>query len=82
MNDVQLLVKIDELKGAVESLTRENAQLRYERDLARADLKAVGRVATAEEEEAYLRDVSRAVDFDFEAFIGTLESDGARDVVQ
>jgi regulator of replication initiation timing len=74
MNESQASREIETLQGAINALKRENAQLRLERDLARADLEVLGPIAAAEQEEQFLRDKACAVEFDMEAFIASLES--------
>ena len=48
--EARLILKVDELQNQLEILGRENAALRYQRDLARADVKMFAPRATPEEE--------------------------------
>ena len=77
MHDVQLLTKIDELQVRLRTLAQENAALRYERDVARCDLRALTPKATADEEAAYRQSVATAVPGGLASLIVELEAGGA-----
>jgi regulator of replication initiation timing len=76
MGELELLVKIDALKGQLRALTEENATLRYERDLARADARALIPKATPEEEAEFRQQADTAVPNGLANLIAELETGG------
>lgn len=79
VDEYRLLVKIDELKRQLRALAEENAALRYERDVARADVRALLPQATPEEEEEMRRLMATAVPGGLERLITELEAEGGED---
>jgi len=77
MAELDLLVKIDLLKGQLQALAAENATLRYQRDVARADVRALAPKATQEEEAEFRRQLAGAVPNGLADLISELESGGA-----
>jgi regulator of replication initiation timing len=73
MNENTLIATIDELKNKLKSLAEENATLRYERDLARAQAFALLPTATEEEEKEFIRLKQTAVPNGLANLIAELE---------
>lgn len=75
MSEIQLLSMIDELKRQNRELHDENARLRHERDMARANAVAHLPQGTPEEEEEMLRLMATAVPLNLSQLIAEFEAE-------
>lgn len=74
MNEAALVVMVDELKQQLKTLVQENAALRYERDVAKAQVQALLPVATPEQEAEFQRVLKTGVPGGLSKLIAELEA--------
>ncbi len=79
MGEMNLLSMIDELKRQNQELHEENARLRHERDMARANAVAHLPQGTPEEEEEMQRLMATAVPLNLSQLIAEFEAEGGGD---
>jgi hypothetical protein len=74
MSEMQLVVMVDALKRQLQELHAENARLRHERDLARANALAMLPQGTPEELAEMERLMATAVPLNMSGLIAELEA--------
>ena len=74
--EARQMLKAEELQRQLESMSRENAALRSQRDIARADLKLYAPRGTPEEEAEALRLLESSIPNGLADLIRKLESEG------
>ncbi len=74
--EARLLVRVETLQRQLEMLAEENGALRYQRDIARADLKMFVPRATPEEEAEAIRLKEISIPNGLSHLIASLEVDG------
>jgi regulator of replication initiation timing len=66
---------VETLKAQLKALAEENATLRYERDLARAELSGQRPEATPEQESEFRRQIDGGSWLDFEEVVASLSAE-------